>query len=136
MAFGAPLLGGVLIGASVAALLLLNGRVAGISGVVGGLVRPAVGDWSWRLLFVAGLLAGGLVARTISPEAFGGWTVPTLPVVLLAGGLVGFGTRLAGGCTSGHGVCGVSRIAPRSIVATLTFMGVAATVVFIMRHAS
>jgi uncharacterized membrane protein YedE/YeeE len=135
-AFGPPLLGGMLIGAAVAMLLLLDGRVAGISGIVGGLVRPAVGDWSWRLLFVAGLLAGGLVAQAISPHAFERWTVTSLPVLLLGGGLVGIGTRLAGGCTSGHGVCGVSRLAPRSIVATLTFMGTAAAVVFIMRHAS
>ena len=117
-------------------LLLLDGRVAGISGIVGGLVRPAAGDWSWRLLFVAGLLAGGLVAQAISPNAFERWAVTSMPVLWLGGALVGIGTRLAGGCTSGHGVCGMSRVAPRSIVATLTFMGTAATVVFIVRHTS
>jgi uncharacterized membrane protein YedE/YeeE len=110
-AFVTPLLGGVLIGISIATLLLFDGRVAGISGILGGLVRPVPGDWSWRLFFVIGLLVGGLGARAVSPQTFGGWTRASLPLIVLAGGLVGFGTRLAGGCTSGHGVCGVSRLA-------------------------
>jgi uncharacterized membrane protein YedE/YeeE len=134
-AFAAPLLGGVLIGIAVATLLLLDGRVAGISGIVAGLARVGAGDdVDWRLLFIAGLLGGGLVARVVSPTSFDGWTVSSLPLLGLAGGLVGLGTRIAGGCTSGHGVCGLSRLSTRSIVATMTFMGVAAATVFCVRH--
>jgi len=129
----AALAGGVLIGIAVAMLLLLRGRVAGISGIVAGVVRPGRGDGHWRALFVAGLVAGGLVARLVDPGAIGAMVAP-LPVLALAGLLVGFGTRLAGGCTSGHGVCGVSRLSPRSIVATGTFMAVAGVVVFFVRH--
>jgi len=129
----AALAGGVLIGIAVAMLLLLRGRVAGISGIVAGAVRPGRGDGHWRALFVAGLVAGGLVARLVDPGAIGAMAAP-LPVLALAGLLVGFGTRLAGGCTSGHGVCGVSRLSPRSIVATGTFMAVAGVVVFFVRH--
>jgi len=131
----AALAGGVLIGIAVAMLLLLRGRVAGISGIVAGVVRPGRGDGHWRALFVAGLVAGGLVARLVDPGAIGAMVAP-LPVLALAGLLVGFGTRLAGGCTSGHGVCGVSRLSPRSIVATGTFMAVAGVVVFFVRHAA
>lgn len=124
-------LGGALIGLSVAMLLLFNGRVAGVSGILGGVIRRDPGEWSWRALFVAGLVAGGVVARALDPRAIG--TIPTpLPLLVLAGLLVGFGTRLAGGCTSGHGVCGVSRFSLRSIVATLTFMLVAGTVVVLV----
>jgi uncharacterized membrane protein YedE/YeeE len=130
-----PLGGGALIGLAVAALLLFNGRLAGISGIVGGLVDPSEerGDWGWRALFVFGLVLGGLVARAVSPEALG--AVPTsLPLLAGAGVLVGFGTRLGGGCTSGHGICGTSRLSPRSLVATSTFMVVAGLVVFLVHR--
>jgi uncharacterized membrane protein YedE/YeeE len=129
------LLGGMVIGIAVAMLLLLNGRVAGISGILGGLVRPDRGEWAWRALFAAGLVAGGVLVRAVQPGAIGPM-VASLPVLAVAGLLVGFGTRLAGGCTSGHGVCGVSRVSLRSIVATATFMGVAVMVVAVVRHGS
>jgi hypothetical protein len=125
--------GGALIGLAVALLLLINGRVAGISGILDGLVHAAEGEWGWRAMFVVGLVGGGFVARAVAPNAIGviGGSLPTLAV---AGVLVGLGTRLAGGCTSGHGVCGISRGSLRSIVATGTFMAVAAGVVFLVRH--
>ncbi len=135
-AFLAPLLGGVLIGIAVAMLLLFDGRVAGISGIVAGLVGFHPGDVDWRVLFIAGLLGGGFLARVVAPASFDGWTVSSLPLLALAGTFVGLGTRIAGGCTSGHGVCGVSRLSPRSLVATMTFMGVAAATVFCVRHGS
>jgi uncharacterized membrane protein YedE/YeeE len=127
------LVGGILIGLAVTMLLLLDGRVAGISGIVGGFVRPLPDEWRWQALFIAGLLVGGLLARTVNPGAVGPIVTP-LPILAIAGLLVGFGTALSKGCTSGHGVCGISRAAPRSIVATATFMCVAALVVFVARH--
>ena len=129
----APLFGGLLIGLAVAMLLLLDGRVAGVSGIVGGLLRPAPGEWPWQGMFVAGLLLGGLLAPAFHLGVIGPFLTP-LPVLAIAGLLVGFGTRLGNGCTSGHGVCGMSRASPRSIAATFTFMGVAALVVFLTRH--
>lgn len=127
------LLGGLLIGAAAAMLLLFNGRVAGISGILGGLLELRTGEWRWRARFVAGLIAGGAVARVVAPGALGVIASP-LPVLAIAGVLVGFGTRFGGGCTSGHGVCGVGRGSPRSILATATFMAVAGVVVFLVRH--
>jgi uncharacterized protein len=116
------LIGGGLIGLAAALFLLFTGRIAGISGVVGGLLSPQPGDFGWRLLFVAGLLSGGLLAMAIEPSALA-WDAPrSLGAVAIAGLLVGFGTRLGNGCTSGHGVCGLSRLSRRSFVATLTFM--------------
>jgi uncharacterized protein len=129
-----PLAGGVLVGLAIALLLLVNGRVAGISGIVAGAVLPdAPGERRWRLFFLGGLLGGGLVARVVAPGVLGPMAMP-VPVLALAGLLVGFGTRLGGGCTSGHGVCGVSRGSLRSIVATGTFLTVAGLVVFLVRH--
>lgn len=113
--------GGALIGLSATLMLAFNGRVTGISGIVGGLVVPSPGDVSWRALFVAGLFIGGLVARFALPGAFGAGAAP-LALVAIAGLFVGFGTRVGNGCTSGHGVCGISRLSPRSIAATLTFI--------------
>jgi uncharacterized membrane protein YedE/YeeE len=127
------LLGGVLIGLAIAMLLLLNGRVAGISGILGGLVRPEPGEGPWRWLFVLGLVGGGLVVRALQPSAIEA-TEASLPILVASGLLVGLGTRLANGCTSGHGVCGNSRLSPRSLVATGTFMAVGAAVVFLVRH--
>ncbi len=128
------LIGGVMIGVAATALLLVNGRIAGISGIFGGLVPPARGDALWRLLFLTGLVAGTLAWSVFRP----GDVVPafdaSLPVIALGGLLVGFGTRLGGGCTSGHGVCGIGRRSPRSIVATVAFMLTAGVTVFVARH--
>lgn len=130
------LAGGALIGASASVLLMLTGRVAGISGIVGGLVdaRRKDGETSWRLAFVIGLLAGGVALFVLRPSSFDGETTVSPLMVALAGLLVGVGTTLGNGCTSGHGVCGVSRLSRRSIVATLVFMGTAMVVTFVVRH--
>jgi uncharacterized membrane protein YfcA/uncharacterized membrane protein YedE/YeeE len=129
-----PLLGGALIGLAAAGLLLFNGRIAGISGIVGGLLHPTRDEVGWRTAFVGGLLAGGALFAATSPELVGPPVSQSGAVLALAGGLVGIGTRLGGGCTSGHGVCGVSRGSVRSVVATVTFMASAAAVVFVTRH--
>jgi uncharacterized membrane protein YedE/YeeE len=125
--------GGVLIGAAAAMLVLLNGRVAGISGIVGGLLRPSRGEAPWRLAFLAGLLAAPLAARLLG---LGG--APRIEasfgMLVLAGFLVGIGTAYGSGCTSGHGVCGISRLSPRSLVATAAFMAAGMITVFVLRH--
>ncbi len=129
----ASLTGGLLIGLAAAMLALWNGRIAGISGIVGGLLRPKRGDVAWRLAFVAGLILAPTLYRLflnmpeVSIDAGRG-------TVILAGLLVGVGTRYGAGCTSGHGVCGTSRLSPRSLVATLAFMATGIAVVFAMRH--
>ncbi|AWM89042.1 YeeE/YedE family protein [Microvirga sp. 17 mud 1-3] len=128
------LIGGLLIGLSAAWLLVLNGRVAGISGILGGLLPPAPRETGWRMAFLAGLFAAPLAYA-----AFGGTLPPvdfdvSLPVLVTAGLLVGFGTRLGSGCTSGHGVCGIGRGSPRSIVATGIFMVCAIATVYLTRH--
>ena len=128
-----PLAGGALIGLSASLLLLLNGRIAGISGIVGGLLAPQRGDVAWRGFFLAGLLSGGGVLLMLRPEVFGTAPVPSA-LVLLAGVLVGFGTRLGGGCTSGHGVCGISRFQKRSMVATLTFLLTGGLAAYLVQH--
>jgi uncharacterized membrane protein YedE/YeeE len=115
--------GGALIGLAVSATLLVSGRIAGISGIVGGLFRQSPTDVAWRTTFIAGLLVGGAVLLALMPEAVASPSGRSLVMVGLAGGLVGFGTRLGNGCTSGHGVCGLSRLSMRSLVATMTFMG-------------
>jgi len=128
------LVGGALIGVAAALLLLVNGRIAGISGIVGGLLqRPRNGDIGWRLAFVAGLVAAPLVYRLLAPLPPTG-TLAGTPVLILAGLLVGFGSRLGSGCTSGHGVCGLSRLSPRSLVATACFMTCGFATVFVVRH--
>ena len=127
------LLGGGLIGVATAMLLLFNGRIAGISGILDGFIASPLRETRWRALFLAGLLAGGVVAHLVAPGALGLIATP-LPRLAFAGVLVGFGTRLGGGCTSGHGVCGISRGSLRSIVATATFMVVAGVVVFLVSH--
>ncbi len=124
------LAGGALIGLSASLMLAFNGRVTGISGIVGGLVQPTPGDLAWRALFVAGLLAGGVVAVLALPGAIGGAAVP-VATASLAGLLVGVGTRLGNGCTSGHGVCGIARLSPRSLAATVTFITTGAVTVFL-----
>lgn len=129
-----PLAGGALIGIAAAGLLVLKGKTAGVSGVLEGVVRLEKGELGWKLAFVAGLLAGGVLMKLVRPESF---TEPSGPLWLavVAGLLVGFGTRVGGGCTSGHGVCGVGRFARRSIVATLVFMAVGMITVLLRRLA-
>jgi uncharacterized membrane protein YedE/YeeE len=125
--------GGAIIGVAVAMLLLLNGRVAGISGIVGGLLRPQRGDIAWRVAFVAGLLlAPALYALATELPAIA--IEASYPVLIAAGLLVGVGTRYGSGCTSGHGVCGLSRLSPRSLAATLVFMAAGFATVFVVRH--
>lgn len=129
------LAGGLLIGLSAAILLLLNGRLAGISGILGRLVRPnGDGGTPWRLAFAVGLLAGPLLHQAIAGEAVAISLDAPLAVLIVAGLLVGVGTRLGGGCTSGHGVCGISRVSTRSIAATAIFMVAAAVTVFVTTH--
>lgn len=129
----AALAGGVLIGIASAMFVLLNGRIAGISGILGGLLRPLKGDSAWRIAFVLGLIGAPLVyllfAVLPKPEIDAGYGA-----LILAGLLVGIGTRYGSGCTSGHGVCGLSRLSPRSLVATGTFMGAGFVTVFVIRH--
>lgn len=127
------LLGGALIGTAAGLLALLNGRIAGISGLVGGLLRPAQGDSAWRLSFVLGLVGAPLVyllfAALPAVQIDASWGA-----LVLAGLLVGMGARYGAGCTSGHGVCGLSRLSGRSLVATVTFMGAGFATVFVLRH--
>lgn len=130
---GMAVAGGALIGVASSLLILLNGRIAGISGILGGLLQPGTSDTGWRFTFLAGLVIAPLVYDLLA----------TLPVVeveaeswllILAGLLVGFGTRLGSGCTSGHGVCGIARLSRRSIAATLVFIGSGMLTVYVMRH--
>jgi len=127
-------IGGLMIGGAASLLVLLNGRVAGISGILGGIFGAAADDLGWRLAFVAGIVLGPFAVM-----AFGG-RLPeialqgSLPVLIVAGLLVGYGTRLGNGCTSGHGVCGIARGSPRSIAATGVFFAVAAITVYVVRH--
>ena len=127
------LAGGVLIGLAAAMFVLVNGRIAGISGIVGGLLRPQPGDLSWRLAFVAGMIAAPLLwaAVTTLPEIL---IEASVPMLVVAGLLVGVSTRYAAGCTSGHGVCGISRLSPRSLAATVSFMATGFITVYIARH--
>jgi len=131
---GSALLGGALIGAASAWLLLADGRIAGISGIFGGLLRPVPGDWAWRLAFLVGLPAGFALEAWLAGGATPVQIGATTPRLVAAGLLVGFGTRLGGGCTSGHGVCGVARGSPRSLAATAAFMGLGFATVFVVRH--
>lgn len=129
----ASLAGGILLGLASAMFILLNGRILGISGILGGLLMGRAGDTRWRLTFLAGLLAAplvyGLFAAPLVPRIDAGWLT-----LIVAGLLVGIGTRLGSGCTSGHGVCGLSQFSPRSLVATLSFMGAGFLTVFLVRH--
>jgi uncharacterized membrane protein YedE/YeeE len=127
------LAGGILIGLATALLLLANGRMAGISGILGGLLRPASGDIAWRLCFVLGLFLAPLVWLTM--RAMPPAQIDHSPAMLAAGGLlVGIGTRFGSGCTSGHGVCGIARLSPRSLLATACFMAAGFITVFVVRH--
>ena len=129
----ASLAGGAVIGLAASVLVLFNGRIAGISGVLGGLLRPRAGDIGWRLAFLGGLVASpavyALIAAVPAPHLSASWGATAL-----AGILVGVGTRYGAGCTSGHGVCGLSRLSPRSLVATLMFMAAGFATVLVVRH--
>jgi uncharacterized protein len=130
----ASIAGGLIIGVSASLLLGLNGKVAGISGIFGGLFRPAGEERDWRVAFLVGLLGAGLIFAWQKPSAIG--TSPRFPLglMLVAGLLVGVGTELGRGCTSGHGVCGISRGSKRSMVATMTFMVTGIATVYVLRH--
>ena len=131
---GLSLAGGVLLGLASALFILVNGRILGISGILGGLLIPKAGDVAWRVAFVLGLLAAPMLYAGLR----GPWEVRIEAgwgTVVVAGLLVGIGTRYASGCTSGHGVCGLSRLSPRSFVATVSFMAAGFVVVYLVRHA-
>ncbi len=128
------LIGGLLIGGSAALLLNLTGRIAGISGILGGLLQPARKDVDWRLAFVAGLLLAPVIYTAAAGHEPRIEIDASVGMLVLAGLLVGLGTRLGAGCTSGHGVCGIGRGSPRSIAATVIFMATAVATVFIARH--
>ena len=129
----ASLAGGLLLGLASAMFILINGRILGISGIIGGLLRPTSGDVGWRLAFVLGMLVAPLLylllAGPVAVRIDASWAT-----LVIAGLLVGMGTRFGSGCTSGHGVCGLSRLSPRSQVATLAFMGAGFVTVYLMRH--
>jgi len=130
-----PVIGGVLIGLAAALLMLFNGRIAGVSGIFGTALGFPEGDSGWRWSFVLGIVAGGVgMLWALGPSAFENTLGLPLPVVAAAGLLVGLGTRLGSGCTSGHGVCGLARFSPRSIVSVVTFLFTGAVTVFVVRH--
>ena len=128
-----PLLGGLLIGLAVTVMLLFNGRVVGISGIIGSLIKPQKNEIDWRLSFIIGLLMGGFILNLFWPQVFLNQLSISNIQIILAGLFVGFGTLLGNGCTSGHGVCGLSRLSLRSIAATVVFMVSGIAIVFILR---
>ncbi len=131
----ASLVGGVLIGLAATVMLLFHGRITGITGILAGVLdRRSRGDVLWRVLFFGGLVAGGTVLALAAPQLFTADLVRSPWAIVAAGLLVGFGTRLGSGCTSGHGVCGISRFAPRSLVATAIFMATGAATVFVVNQ--
>jgi uncharacterized membrane protein YedE/YeeE len=130
------LTGGIILGIASAIFILVNGRILGISGIVGGLFPPKLGDTFWRIAFLLGFAAAPMVFHAVVPAQY--ITPPRIDatdwMVVIAGLLVGIGTRYASGCTSGHGVCGLSRLSPRSLVATASFMSAGFITVYVMRH--
>ena len=132
----ASLTGGIILGVASAIFILINGRVLGISGILGGLMPPKVGDTAWRIAFMLGLFAAPTVFHAVVPAQY--ITAPRIDatdmMVIAAGLLVGIGTRYASGCTSGHGVCGLSRLSPRSLLATASFMSAGFVMVYVLRH--
>jgi uncharacterized membrane protein YedE/YeeE len=132
----ASLAGGILLGLASALFILVNGRILGISGILGGLLLPKGAEAGWRVAFLLGMLAAPVTLAWIAPADL--ITAPTIDAgyeaVVIAGLLVGYGTRLGSGCTSGHGVCGLSRLSPRSLVATGSFMAAGFAIVYVMRH--
>ncbi len=133
-AYLAAFVGGTLIGLAAVLMLLFNGKILGISGIAGGLLQKSHESKAWRYFFFLGLFGGGVLMFVAQPEKFA-ITLSRSPVALvIAGLLVGYGTRLGNGCTSGHGVCGVSRLSPRSLMATLTFIAFGAVTVFVINY--
>ena len=132
----ASLIGGIVLGVASAIFILVNGRILGISGIVGGLLPPKIGDTTWRIAFLLGMFSAPAVFNAVMPAEY--ITAPRIDAteinVLIAGLLVGVGTRYASGCTSGHGVCGLSSLSARSLVATLSFMGAGIATVYVTRH--
>jgi uncharacterized membrane protein YedE/YeeE len=128
------IIGGAMIGLAALVLMWSVGRIAGISGIVAGAILEAEDERNWRLLFLAGLFIGALIASVITGALDDVSSIASTPVLIVAGLLVGIGTRMGGGCTSGHGVCGISRFSQRSIVATAVFMASGAATVFVIRH--
>jgi uncharacterized membrane protein YedE/YeeE len=130
------LTGGIVLGIASALFILINGRILGISGILGGLLPPKVGDTTWRIAFLLGMFAAPTVFHAVVPAEY--VTAPRIEatewMIVVAGLLVGVGTRYASGCTSGHGVCGLSRLSPRSLVATASFMGAGFVTVYVVRH--
>jgi hypothetical protein len=128
------LIGGALIGAGIVLLMIANGRIAGVSGILGRVVQPDGPEWRWRVGFLVGLIGGAALAMLagVAPAAIA--ITGSLPLLIGGGLLVGFGTQLGSGCTSGHGVCGLARLSPRSLAATGLFMASGAATVFVMRH--
>jgi uncharacterized membrane protein YedE/YeeE len=126
------IMGGILIGISVSLMLLFNGRVTGISGIIGGILNPETQDKKWRLFFIFGLLLGGVFLRLINPNLLESLSLNRTYDYIVAGLFVGFGTLLGNGCTSGHGVCGISRLSKRSIISTITFIfsGMISVIIF------
>lgn len=130
----AGLLGGMLIGLSATLLLLCNGKIAGISGILSGLLTRGSPERQWRQLFIIGLLAGGFLTPLVTGRPLDTFIAAPAWLTVCAGLLVGFGTRLGNGCTSGHGICGLARLSARSLVATVTFIATAMLTVFVVRH--
>ncbi|NBX40234.1 MAG: YeeE/YedE family protein [Gammaproteobacteria bacterium] len=131
----ASLLGGIMLGVAAVGFILLNGRILGISGILGGLLVPRSGDTSWRLSFLIGLLLAPITMSLLAPELVRAPRIDSdNATVVLAGLLVGLGTLYGSGCTSGHGVCGLSRLSPRSLVATVAFMASGFAIVYVVRH--
>ena len=127
-------LGGMLIGLAAVGLLLVNGRIAGISGITAGVLHPKKGNTFWRILFIAGMLVGAMIILAFHPDAMDIRIDVSNAAILLGGFLVGIGTRIGNGCTSGHGVCGVGRLAPRSIIASAVFFSFAVLTTWLVRH--
>jgi len=131
---GPALAGGIILGIAAALYVLLNGRILGISGILGGLIGPKRTDWLWRASFVLGLVTAPLWGKYVFQMNTTAVINADYLTLIIAGLIVGFGARYGSGCTSGHGICGLSRLSPRSLLATITFMGCGFLVVFLIRH--
>ncbi len=128
------LLGGALIGLSAVLLMAFHGRIAGMTGILTGLLPPVSIDWTWRAAFLAGAVAAPILLLSLSGQTIAYESPVPMPWIIIGGLIVGAGVYFGSGCTSGHGVCGIARLSPRSIVATLTFLGTAMVTVFVIRH--